>query len=203
MEERDWFVVLNGKPEGPFKTQELKNLIIHPGTFVKTAGMDDYKEVHEIPELRGFFGFKKEIALPEYFGTMDIRLLAVMIDYVLVGIGAVVPAILLIALSQEKLSMILIALLYFLTLPIIKLFYAAVMESSPTQGTYGKLWLGLAVCNERGERLGSGQAWLRNAAKIISFLPFGIGYVAGFFNKKQQTFHDRIAGTMVVKLRLV
>jgi uncharacterized RDD family membrane protein YckC len=165
--------------------------------------MDDYKEVNEIASLRTIFGIKRVVVLPEYYGTMDIRLLAVMIDYVIVGMGAAIPALMLMILTPEKMGMILIAVLYFLTLPVVKLFYAAVMESSPKQGTYGKNWLGLAVCDEEGARLTAGKAWLRNFAKIFSVLPLGMGYIAGFFNRRQQTFHDRIAGTLVIKLRLV
>ena len=99
--------------------------------------------------------------------------------------------------------MLLIAIGYFLALPLVKVFYGAVMESSSREGTYGKNWLGLAVRDENGLPLTASKAWARNFAKIISFLPFGMGYVAGFFDKRQQAFHDRIAGTIVVKLRLV
>ncbi|HEY0244960.1 MAG TPA: DUF4339 domain-containing protein, partial [Mucilaginibacter sp.] len=50
-------LVINGKPEGPFSLAQLKEYKIKPGDFVKTAAMDDYKEAHEIAELREFLGF--------------------------------------------------------------------------------------------------------------------------------------------------
>ncbi len=43
--------------------------------------MDDYKEAHELPELRQLLNLKTETILPQYFATLDIRLLAVVIDY--------------------------------------------------------------------------------------------------------------------------
>jgi uncharacterized RDD family membrane protein YckC len=48
-----------------------------------------------------------------------------------------------------------------------------------------------------------GQSLVRNLAKILSMATLGIGYVSGFFNKKQQCLHDTIAGTLVVKGRLL
>ncbi len=47
-----YLLVINGKPEGPFSVEQLRSLDIKSGDFVKTAEMDDYKEAHEIAELR-------------------------------------------------------------------------------------------------------------------------------------------------------
>ena len=63
MADSTYFLVINGKPEGPFTIDELKEHQIKPGDFVKTATMDDYKEAHEITELRELFGFQKQILL--------------------------------------------------------------------------------------------------------------------------------------------
>ena len=52
----EYTVVINGKPEGPYQLEELKELKIRTGTFIRTPGMDDYKEAHEFPELRELLG---------------------------------------------------------------------------------------------------------------------------------------------------
>ncbi|MBM3402605.1 MAG: DUF4339 domain-containing protein, partial [Bacteroidetes bacterium] len=41
---KDYFVVIDGKPTGPYSLEQLQGLKIKPGTFVKTEDMDDYKE---------------------------------------------------------------------------------------------------------------------------------------------------------------
>ena len=71
-----YLLVINGKPQGPFSLQQLKEFKIKPGDFVKTVEMDDYKEAHEIAELRDLLGFRKQPLIPQYFGSFDQRLLA-------------------------------------------------------------------------------------------------------------------------------
>jgi uncharacterized RDD family membrane protein YckC len=77
------------------------------------------------------------------------------------------------------------------------------MESSAKQGTYGKQILKIKVCDLQGDRISVVHAAGRNAAKIFSILTLFTGYLYSFFNKQQQCLHDRIAGTLVMKDRLV
>jgi hypothetical protein len=53
---KTYLVVVEGKPQGPFSIEELKQLNIQPGTFVKSPDLDDYKEAHELAELRELLG---------------------------------------------------------------------------------------------------------------------------------------------------
>jgi hypothetical protein len=64
-----YLLVINGKPEGPFTIEQLKEKGVKPGDFVKTAAMDDYKEAHEIAELRRLLGFRQQPLIPQYFGS--------------------------------------------------------------------------------------------------------------------------------------
>ena len=48
----EYFLVINGKPKGPFSIGQLKTMSVKPSDFLKTADMVDYKEAHEIAELR-------------------------------------------------------------------------------------------------------------------------------------------------------
>src|SRR6476660_7142781 len=79
-----YIVVVKGKPEGPYSLEQLKELKIRPGTFVKTEEMDDYKEAHEIPELCELLGIKAQVRKPQYFASLDVRLLAIIIDYFII-----------------------------------------------------------------------------------------------------------------------
>jgi uncharacterized RDD family membrane protein YckC len=88
-------------------------------------------------------------------------------------------------------------------IPLVNLIYHIVMECGPKQGTYGKQLLQIRVCDMEGNRLTPAHSAGRNLAKIFSMLTLCIGYVYIFFNKKQQGLHDIIAGTLVIKGRLV
>ncbi|MDF3076747.1 MAG: hypothetical protein K0S09_636 [Sphingobacteriaceae bacterium] len=199
----EWFVVIDGKPAGPYTFEQIRSLGIVPGTFVKTAAMDDYKEAHEIAELRELFGFKRRITLPQYFATLDIRLLAVALDYFIITIVYAFLAVIAVAFVSGQFLRLAISASGLVLIPLSKMIYAIIMEASPRQATYGKFWLGLKVCDERGMAISFGQSLVRNLAKILSMATLGIGYVSGFFNKKQQCLHDTIAGTLVVKGRLL
>ena len=198
-----YIIVVKGKPEGPFTYDQLMQLDIQPDTFVKKPGMDDYKEAHELPELRQLFGFQKQITKPQYFASLDVRLLAVLIDYLLVFAIYCFIALILISFIDQKLTKIAVSISSLALIPIIKLIMSTVMEASSRQGTYGKFLLGIKITDENGKRIGISQSFVRNFSKIICVATLGMGYLTGFFDKKQQGLHDKIAGTLVIKDRLL
>jgi uncharacterized RDD family membrane protein YckC len=196
-------IVVKGKPQGPYTLEELRKLEIFPDTFVRKPGMDDYKEAHEIPELRELLGFIAPKHTPQYFASFDQRLMAWAIDSFLIAVIfalIVAVAILLIESKEVRMSLIFVAAVLF---PVTHFFYNVIAESSKTQGTIGKKMMDIKVADEYGIRLTFGTALIRNLCKIISNVPFGIGYIMCFFNKKQQCLHDMIAGTLVIKDRLL
>ena len=77
-------------------------------------------------------------------------------------------------------------------------FYYSIMESSPTQGTLGKMALGIKVTDLEGNRVGFGKATGRYFGKIISTLIFSIGFIMAAFTEKKQGLHDMMAGCLVV-----
>jgi uncharacterized RDD family membrane protein YckC len=78
--------------------------------------------------------------------------------------------------------------------------YNAGMESSKNQGTLGKIALGLIVTDSQGRAIGFGHASGRYFAKIITgLIPLGIGYAMAGFTEKKQALHDMIAGCLVLR----
>lgn len=201
--ENTYILVINGKPEGPFTIAELKERRIKPGDFVKTEAMIDYKEAHEIAELRQLFGFSKQALLIQYHGSFDQRLTASALDLFIVSTVCAVLTFIVAFIINSQLIGALMTVGLMIIIPLANLIYHIIMESSAKQGTYGKQLLQIRVCDMEGKRISFIHAAGRNLAKIFSVLTFFIGYLYIFFNKKQQGLHDIIAGTLVVKDRLV
>ncbi len=200
--DQQYLLVVNGKPEGPFSIAELKAKRIRPGDFVKTSAMSDYKEAHEVAELRSLLGFKFQPVMPQYFGSFDQRLLATAIDWFLVAGAVIVPVCAFVLFTDSKLVRIILSAAILILVPVLKLFYHVLMEGSSAQATFGKQILKIRVCAIDASPVGYGQALGRNLAKVFSVASLGIGYLFAFFNKKQQCLHDMVAGTLVIKDRL-
>ena len=76
--------------------------------------------------------------------------------------------------------------------------YFAMMESSPRQGTLGKMALGIKVTDTAGETIGFGRATSRHFGRYLSSILLGIGYIMVAFTPKKQGLHDMMAGCLVV-----
>jgi uncharacterized RDD family membrane protein YckC len=196
-----YILVINGKPEGPFSIEELKARRIKPGDFVKTADMPDYKEAHEIEELRKIFGFKKRTVMPQYFAAFDQRLLASVLDWFFISGFYLIIAFTAILFIYDHDTRMILAFSLLVIIPVTNLIYHIVMESSARQATYGKQILRIKVTDIEGKRITVSKAIGRNLCKVLSFVTI-VGYLMSFFNKHQQCLHDVIADTLVVKDRL-
>lgn len=76
--------------------------------------------------------------------------------------------------------------------------YFAFMESSKYQATLGKFLIGIKVTDINLKRISFLHALGRNLAKIISWVPIGLGFLAISFTRRKQGWHDKIAGCLVV-----
>jgi len=76
--------------------------------------------------------------------------------------------------------------------------YYAIMESSSSQGTLGKMALGIKVTDLSGNPISFGRATGRHFGKIISVFIFFIGYLMVAFTSRKQGLHDMMAGCLVV-----
>jgi len=77
--------------------------------------------------------------------------------------------------------------------------YYAIMESSPAQGTLGKIALGLTVTNTHAEPVGFFRASFRYWLRSLSTLILGVGWLMVAFTPRKQGLHDMLAGTLVLR----
>lgn len=196
-------VVINGKPEGPYTIAYLKNINVQPGTFIRKPGMDDYKEAHEFPELRALFGFSHEQTAPQYFASFDQRLLAAVIDYFILTLVYIAVLLVGFMFITDKEQRLLIGLSFIPLIPVFKLIYGSFADATVHQGSVGKRLLTIRVTDQKGQRISFSVSLLRNVAKVLSVLPLFFGYLYIFLNKKNQSWHDIAANTLVIKDRLI
>lgn len=74
---------------------------------------------------------------------------------------------------------------------------AMAFEVSRLGTTPGKLSTGMRPVDKFGQRPSTRRIMVRNFAKILSVLPFGLGLIWAFFDKQNRAWHDLIAGTYV------
>ncbi|MDB5137627.1 MAG: hypothetical protein JWP37_4230 [Mucilaginibacter sp.] len=164
--------------------------------------MDDYKEAHEIAELREIFHFSKPLIIPQYFAGFDQRLLASALDWFFVSGIFILIAFIAVVFIDDKTIRLSIAFSLLGLIPLTKFIYHIVMECSDKQATYGKQIIKIKVCDLEGNRISIGKSISRNLCKIFSLITVA-GYLVSFFNKQQQCLHDMMAGTLVMKDRLL
>lgn len=208
-ESDSYILVIDGKPQGPFTIAELRRHQIKPTDFVKTPGMIDYKEAHELPSLRALFGFARRPLPLQYFGSFDQRAIAAAIDWPLVfgifvfaAFAVMLLLYLIIPGDEHRETRLAITIGIVALTPIAKFIYSVKAESGPKQGTLGKQLMRIKVCDMYGDPVTTNRSLTRNAAKLASVAILFTGYLLCFFNKKQQCLHDMMADTLMVKDRL-
>ncbi len=77
--------------------------------------------------------------------------------------------------------------------------YKAIFEASVLQATPGKRVMNLIVTDIDGKRISVSASFIRCAVSIVSGIMLCIGHIIAFFTQKNQTVHDLIANTMVLK----
>jgi uncharacterized RDD family membrane protein YckC len=114
--------------------------------------------------------------------------------YIIIAFAAVL-------LITDKTTRLSIAFSLLALIPLTKIIYHIIMESSDKQATYGKQIVKIKVCDMEGNRISPSRSIGRNLCKIFSLITI-VGYLVSFFNKHQQCLHDMMAGTLVMKDRL-
>jgi uncharacterized RDD family membrane protein YckC len=67
--------------------------------------------------------------------------------------------------------------------------------------TFGKMIFGIRVIQSTGEKMTLGIGFLRWAGYSISTIVFCLGFVWIAFDGKKQGWHDKIAGTVVIRVK--
>ncbi len=78
--------------------------------------------------------------------------------------------------------------------------YAATLESSEKQATVGKMAIGIRVTDLSGRRISFARATGRHFAQLFDALTLLFGYAMAGFTARKQALHDKIAGTLVVRV---
>jgi uncharacterized RDD family membrane protein YckC len=82
---------------------------------------------------------------------------------------------------------------------ILKAFYFIYFHALTGQ-TVGKLALGLKVVGKDGGAIGVGRASVRYFGSFISLLFAGLGFAWIAFDSRKQGWHDKMAGSLVIRL---
>jgi uncharacterized RDD family membrane protein YckC len=82
------------------------------------------------------------------------------------------------------------------------LLYVALLEGGPRGQTLGKMALGIRVIDfNTGGPIGYARGFLRYIGKLISAIACFLGYLWMLWDKEKQTWHDKIATTVVVPVQ--
>ena len=201
--DQQYEVVIQGKPQGPFSLEALREMNLCPTDFVKPLGSPEFKELREIAALSKALNIVHQTTLPQYFASLDMRLLATAIDYFFALCGYAVVAAIYLAGAPTTANRIPTLLLGMVLIPLFKFTACVILEGSRKQASIGKLLIGVKVTDEQGKPISYGRAFARNVAKIAGLITLGVEFLSGFFNRRQQCLHDKIAGTLVIKDRLI
>jgi len=123
------------------------------------------------------------------------RLVAYIVDGLIVGIAQVIIGFILGAILPASLASVVSGVIGL----IIGIGYFAYLESSEKQATIGKQLMKLKVTDIDGGRISMGTAILRYLAKILSALILMVGFLMVLFTEKKQGLHDILAKTLVYK----
>lgn len=132
---------------------------------------------------------------PDQLAGFGARLVAVIIDGVIAGaIGGILGAV-----AGATGSTALAGLAQLISL-VIGIAYAVYFISTPRGQTPGMMALSIrAVDQATGGRVTVGKAVARYAMSIVSGIALLIGYLWMLFDDRNRTWHDMVAGTLVVK----
>lgn len=88
---------------------------------------------------------------------------------------------------------------YYATAGVMCIFYFIYFHGTTGQ-TIGKRILGMKVVRTTGEPMGTGVAFLRWVGYIVSSLFFYLGFLWIALDSRKQGWHDKIAGTFVIRV---
>jgi uncharacterized RDD family membrane protein YckC len=191
-----WY--LQGEPEaqGPYKGYVLKEMIeagsIGPASLVALVGATQWTAVADVPAFAAFLSAAKA---PPRFAGFWIRLLAYVIDVIIVNVLDFLPVAALQSTTGSQAVGILVAI-------VVWTIYSVAFTAGGWQATLGKRICGIHVISEDGGRVGVGLALGRYFAYFVSSIVLGLGFLMIGWTDQKRGLHDMICGTRVVYGRL-
>lgn len=114
-------------------------------------------------------------------------------------LGALLVDAIILAIPQLILFAILDPVVAYLIALVLGIAYFAYFEGSASGQTPGKKVLKIRVIDfNAGGPIGMGRALIRYVARIVSSLPCLLGYLWMLWDREKQTWHDKLASTVVV-----
>lgn len=192
------------KTEPIDKTNQLETVIVK-------KRKDEFKNVFGSVQKNNFGDKKDDLSdstvvvnnFAPNFASIESRFLAFLIDWtliVLLSMAAFVSGIRQINLdySYDLDGLFLVLIQVYLVL----LFFAStyfLFLLGYSGKTIGKMLLKIKVVKENGQDIGFYESTKRWFGYMISIAPLFIGVLWALFDKKKQSFHDKIANTIVIK----
>lgn len=220
---RLYFILINGKSEGPYSYEKIIELGLNPDTIIWRYGIKKWVMIKDLKEFRDIIPPPSPTYLLDDSKVMDLpitsgiptpindfagfwlRLVAYLVDSIIIGfVASFIYTIFNLPISEDQIilnlsdSLILfkpnLVLIFFMTL-----FYFVLFESSDFRATPGKAILGLRVSTTAGSQISENRALGRFFGKIISGMLLFTGYIMIGLTKNKQGMHDIIAKCYVVK----
>lgn len=158
----------------------------------------------QTPAGSGAFSFAEpESPKPEY-ASFGRRLIAFALDYIfLATVTFVVQTLIYEQIDWNKAGPEVILASVWLTVGFYftaTIGYFTLMTAGKSGATIGKSLLGIKViCTETSE-ISYGKALVRTISSYLSAMFLYVGFLIAIIDKRNQTFHDKIAGTVVVEI---
>jgi uncharacterized RDD family membrane protein YckC len=200
-----WYLQGEAEAQGPYTGHALRQMIetgsVGASSLIARVGATQWTTVAEVP----WFAPHLPARAPVHYAGFWIRLLACLIDSVLIVIAIVIISVAagVVAIAatggglsgdqSEMLGWIIILIAF-----VFSLFYYIYFPSTRWQATPGKLICGIYIIREDGRPVTGLLALGRNLAYNLSALPFCIGFLMIAFTKEKYGLHDLVCGTRVV-----
>jgi uncharacterized RDD family membrane protein YckC len=192
-----WYLQGETEAQGPYKGYALKEMIeagsVGAKSLVARVGATQWTAVADVPVFAA--SLPAGGRGPLHFAGFWMRLLAYVIDVIIVNILDFVPVAFVQAITGSQAAGLLFAL-------VVWTIYCVAFTAGGWQGTPGKRICGIHVMREDGGRVSVGLALGRFLAYFISSLPLGFGFLMIGFTDQKKGLHDIICGTRVVYGRL-
>jgi uncharacterized RDD family membrane protein YckC len=138
------------------------------------------------------------------YGGFIRRIIAFLIDNIFLQAAALfvtIVGLIVIGIEAEQLTAWSGTLLnsYYATAVVMNFFYFTYFHGTTGQ-TLGKRMLGMKVVRSTGEPMRAGVAFLRWVGYLLSGLIFYLGFLWIAFDGRKQGWHDKIAGTCVIRV---